>query len=89
MPIAKDLVDSIGRFEFGGFTWNGADQVLEGIRGAAFQYSYRYDEETQMFWFYRWPVLPMNGDKRTYVSPDKRAAFAFDGKLWVRQIPGV
>lgn len=86
VSMTKELIDDIGLFEYGGFTWNGADQVLEGIKGAAFEYSYRFDQETEMYWFYRWPALPMDGDKRTYVSPDKRSGYAFDGRFYCKQV---
>ena len=86
VAMTGEIIRDIGDLEHNGFIWNGADQVLEGIQGAPFELSYKYEQAEDMYWFYRWPRMPIEGPTRAYVSPDRRSQYEFDGTFYQRKV---
>src|SRR5262245_26354129 len=65
-----------------------ADRVLDNIIGSAYEYGYFDNPEDRSTTFYRLPQpLPSDGPSRTYVSPDRRHHYTYDGRLWQPKHP--
>lgn len=60
----------IPMWHYHGAEFNPADQILEGIVGAAYEYCYRFDSFRNEYVFER---LAIPSNDPVYVSPDRRA----------------
>lgn len=61
------------------------DHVMEGIMGSAYEYGYTRLPERDIvrFWRLKKPLKTESG-LRTYVSPDRRHFYDFDGRFYRR-----
>src|SRR5687768_2560380 len=61
--------------------WTPAEWVMEQILGAAYEFRHWVDPQSGNVFFERLEA-PLKDGRRTYVSPDRRHLFEFDGLTW-------
>lgn len=64
-----------------GAEFNPADCLLENIVGSSYEYGYRVDFLSGSIEFFRLNE-PIKSDDRSYVSPDQRKYYRFDGRIY-------
>lgn len=70
--------------QHGGAIFFPPDNLLENIIGSAFEYGYSISPQDRTVTFFRLDKPIEKFDTYTYVSPDRRKYYRFDGKLYHR-----
>ena len=70
-------------FRHNGAFWTLADNVLEGIVGSAYEYGYFRRPQDRVVTFFRLKE-PLTDGSLSYVSPDRRQHFSYDGAIYRR-----
>ena len=71
-------------FRHNGVTFEMPDNVLEQIQGSSYTHSYRVDHRNNHVVFFRLEESLENdpAGRRSYVSPDRRSFYRYDGRLY-------
>lgn len=81
----RQLSDDFPGINHNGFVFTSADQVLESIVGSCVEFCYRNVFHNSAVEFFRLQEPIKESDTFSYVSPDYRKYYEFDGRLFRRR----